>query len=546
MAEPITRQAAALELLRRQRARNSLSEYARSIDIPGAPVVADPDTEHFKPVETSLALHHRVMLDAIERTTTRPMGRLMVFGPPGMAKSSYTSVVTPSYLLAKHAGYRIILASYAANIAWKQSRKARALCRQERHVTIWPDRPILANDQKAVPQWALSNGSEFMAFGITSGITGNRANGILLDDPVAGREAADSQVIRDKTWDEYMDSATTRLLPNGWIIIVNTRWHEDDVCGRILPEDYAGQSGRILCRDGQYWEVLNLPAKAEHDDDPLGRAPGEYLWPEWFPLEHWAQWEHNPRAARTWNALFQQRPTAGDGLEFKREWFKWYDPDVEPGAQGGRPKQLTHYGATDFATKEDKSDYTEHGVVGLGESLLSVVVDDRVTKAAPMYFLDWWYGQKATDKTIGALTATVQRWRPRRWWDEGGPIDNAVRPAILRAFRENRPMVHVEIESLTSIKNKAVKLASFQARAAAGLVYLPLNRPWAKRLVDQLCSFPAGKYDDAADVCGLIGRGVDAMMSPHAPKETPRKMLMPFTAAWLESTESSPMTVRHS
>ena len=546
MADQISRQAAALELLRRQRARNSLSEYARSIDIPGAPVVADPDTEHFKPVETSLALHHRVMLDAIERTTTRPMGRLMVFGPPGMAKSSYTSVVTPSYLLAKHPGYRIILASYAANIAWKQSRKARALCRQERHVTIWPDRPILANDQKAVPQWALSNGSEFMAFGITSGITGNRANGILLDDPVAGREAADSQVIRDKTWDEYMDSATTRLLPGGWIIIVNTRWHEDDVCGRILPEDYAGQSGRILCRDGQYWDVLNIPAKAEHDDDPLGRAAGEYLWPEWFPVENWAQWEHNPRASRTWNALFQQRPTAGDGLEFKREWFKWYDPDVEPGAQGGRPKQLTIYGATDFATKEDKSDYTEHGVVGLGESLVAVVVDDRVTKAAPMYFLDWWYGQKTTDKTIAALTATVQRWKPRRWWDEGGPIDNAVRPAILRAFRENRPMVHVEIESLTSIKNKAVKLASFQARAAAGLVYLPLNRPWAKRLVDQLCAFPAGKYDDAADVCGLIGRGVDAMMSPHAPKETPRKMLMPFTAAWLESTESSPMTVRHS
>lgn len=539
-------QRAAIELLRRQRARNSLVEYARSIDIPGAPAVSDPDTEHFKPVETSLALHHRVILEAIQRTVTTPFGRLMIFAPPGSAKSSYASVVTPSWLLAKNPGYRIIIASYATKIAAKHSRKARALCRQDRHVSIWPDRPILANDQKAVDQWALSNGSEFMAAGLLAGITGNRANGILIDDPVANREEADSPTIQDKVEAEYIDSASTRLLPGGWIIMIVTRWNEADLAGRTLPEDYQGESGRVLCRDGKWWEVINIPAKAEHEDDPLGRKIGEYLWPEWFPVEHWAQWEHNPRAARTWASLYQQRPTAGEGIEFKREWFKWYDPDIEPGKPGGRPAHLTIYGASDYATQDDKGDYSEHGIVGIGESKLKMMVGDKPTTAAPFYFLDWWYGQKTTDISIDAFTSLVHRWTPRRWWHEGGPIDKAISPAVKRAMREHVPPVHVSLEPLTLIQSKAVKLASFQARAAAGLVYLPLNRPWATRLLDQLCAFPAGKHDDAADVCGLIGRGVDAMMSPHAPAPQARAQLLPFTEAWLMATESEPMQARYS
>lgn len=544
-APAIERRAAALELLRRRRSRVALAEYARSIDIPGAPVNADPDTEHFKPVEQTMARHHQLICELVQRNMERSMGRFIITMPPGSAKSSYASVVAPAWALARTPGYRIIIASYNTKIAAKQSRKARALCRSQRHVSIWPDRPILAADQKAVDQWALSNGSEFMAAGMLAGITGNRANGFLMDDPIKGREEADSETIRDKVYEEYLDSATTRLLPHGWIGLITTRWHEDDPAGRILPEDYKGESGRILCRDGQWWDVLNLPAKAEHPDDPLGRQPGEYLWTEWFPPEHWAQWENNPRAARTWSALFQQRPTAGEGLEFKREWFKWYDPDVEPGKQGAAPKQLTIYGASDYATKEDKGDFTEHGIVGLAEGKVKIPVGDKLVAAAPLYFLDWWYGQRTTDITIAAKVAMVQRHKPRRWWHEGGPIDQAIAPAVKRAMQENDPPVFVPIEPLTSIKNKAMKVASFQARAAAGLVYLPLNRAWAKRLVDQLCAFPAGKYDDAVDVCGLFGRGIDAMMSPHEPSVVKRPMLMPFTAAWLEATDSEPVRARY-
>jgi len=166
--------------------------------------------------------------------------------------------------------------------------------------------------------------------GLLAGITGNRADGIIIDDPVANREQADSPTIREKIYNEYIDTAMTRAKPNMWAIIIQTRWHEEDLAGAILPADYNGESGMLDCRDGQRWEVLCIPAEAEREDDPLGRKPGEFLWPEWFSREHWSTWRDNPRAARTWAALYQQRPAPFTGVHFNREMFRYYDPDLAP------------------------------------------------------------------------------------------------------------------------------------------------------------------------------------------------------------------------
>lgn len=513
---------AVAELLRRQRSQASLAEYARSIDIPGAPANADPDNEQFRAVETSLAAHHLLILNKIQETMEKRNGRLMIFAPPGSAKSSYASVVAPAWALAKWAGYRIILASYASDIAERHSRKTRSLCRQEAHVSIWPDQPELRADQRSVGSWALSNGSEFMAAGLLAGITGNRADGVIIDDPVKGREEADSETIQKKTVEEYRDSVVSRLKPGAWIILIQTRWNENDLAGSILPEDYKGQSGPVLCRDGQVWEIINLPAEAECPDDPLGRKPGEFLWEEWFGRDHWMIRKNDPQGQRTWASLYQQRPTAGDGIEFKREWFKWYDPNIPAGEPGGLPKQLTIYAASDFATKKDKGDFTEHGIWGI----------DAV---GDLWALDWWYGQKTTDIWIAQMVMMMRKWRPMKWWHEGGPIGEAVTPAILRAMREGK--VYVVLESMPSIQNKAVKLGSFQARAATGTVHWPNGRPWAGRAIDQLCAFPAGRYDDAADECGLIGRGIDAMTNPHIPSAKPKPLLVPFSVKWLHHQE---------
>ena len=326
--------AISVEKERRTRSRASLVDFSQAIDIPGVPAFEIPDElietvrPEYKPLESRIALHHILMMQAIQRCIETPRGRLMIFAPPGSAKSTYASVLAPAWAMGRKPNTQIILASYATSIAAKQSRKVRTICRDPLYTSLWPEKPTLLDDQRAIDDWQLTNGSSMMAAGLLAGITGNRADGVIIDDPVANREQADSAALREKTYNEYIDTAMTRAKPKMWTIIIQTRWHEEDLSGAILPLDYAGESGRIDCRDGQTWEVLCIPAEAERENDVLGRKPGEFLWPEWFPREHWTTWRDNPRAARTWAALYQQRPAPFTGIHFNREMFKMYNPDL--------------------------------------------------------------------------------------------------------------------------------------------------------------------------------------------------------------------------
>jgi hypothetical protein len=343
----ISPQQASAEMLRRQQARASLVHFSQAIEIPGIPAVGDntePDKEDpetgrlldrivkseivYKPVELRIALHHVLMMQAIQRCILQPRGRLMIFAPPGSAKSTYAAVVGVVWAMGRIKDFQVILASYGAAIAAKQSRKVRAIAKDPRYTALWDTKPKLLDDQRAVDDWSLTNGSSLMTGGLLSGITGNRADLFVIDDPVANREQADSPTIREKTYNEFIDTVMTRAKPKMSCIIIQTRWHEEDLSGSILPQDYNGESGRMKCRDGQTWEVLCIPAEAEREDDVLGRKPGDFLWPEHWPREHWSTWRDNPRAARTWAALYQQRPAPFTGVHFNREMFKRYDPDL--------------------------------------------------------------------------------------------------------------------------------------------------------------------------------------------------------------------------
>ncbi len=342
----ITQQQASAEMLRRQQARSSLVHFSQALDIPGIPYNGADDTPDkeddtgklvdrfvkseiiYRPVELRIALHHVLMMQAIQRCIQMKRGRLMIFAPPGSAKSTYAAVVGVVWAMGRQKDFQVILASYGAAIAAKQSRKVRAIAKDPRYTALWETKPRLLDDQRAVDDWSLTNGSSLMTGGLLSGITGNRADLFVIDDPVANREQADSPTIREKTYNEFIDTVMTRAKPRMSCIIIQTRWHEEDLSGSILPLDYNGESGVMKCRDGQTWEVLCIPAEAERDDDVLGRKKGDFLWPEHWPREHWSTWRDNPRAARTWAALYQQRPAPFTGVHFNREMFKRYDPDL--------------------------------------------------------------------------------------------------------------------------------------------------------------------------------------------------------------------------
>lgn len=357
----------ASRLLIWRRAKRDILDYARAIDIPGKALSENPDEDFFEPVETTMAAHHRLLLSELDRISHIPQGRLMVFMPPGSAKSTMASVVFPTYYLGKNPGSKIILASYGDDLAKKLGRRCRSILRQKRYERIM--RTELRGDTQAVQDFALENGSEFMSCGILSGVTGNRANGLCIDDPTKGREQADSETYRDKTWDAYQDDLKTRLVPGGWICLISTRWHEDDLPGRILPDDWKGESGDILCKDGSVWTVLCLPAKCEREDDPIGRKIGDYLWPEWFTRDHWKQFESSPR---TWNALFQQRPSALEGGIFKI---------LNLGVIDALPAGCRLIRSWDLASTEGGGDWTVGSLLGEvpnGRVVIADVVRDQL------------------------------------------------------------------------------------------------------------------------------------------------------------------------
>lgn len=347
-------------------------------------------------------------------------------------------------------------------------------------------------------------------------------NCLIIDDPIKGAEAADSPAIRSQVWEAIEFDAMTRLKPKASIFLVQTRWHPLDPAGVLLGEKYDGRSGPWECTDGMVWNVLNIPAECERDDDPLGREPGEMIWPEWFDETHWKQYRGKKRV---WAALYQQRPTLGEGGAFKREWVKWYEPGEEPEA-------LNRYGASDYGAPSETSedpDFTEHGVAGLDRD-------------GDVWLLDWWYGQGATTNVgVEAFMYLLGRWRPRQWGQEKGPIWNAIKPFATRLMRERRQ--RCRFMELPSSASKVTRAETFFAMCEAGKVHFP-NVPWAHRLVDMLCAFPVVSHDDGVDVLSIFGRMLDGMAWAYVPEIPVEHDLKPFSREWLEwrdkTAESTP------
>lgn len=460
--------AAAKEILIRRKARENILNYANAIEVPGKPTTDDPDTEFFEPVETTMALHHRLLLSKLDEVSKTRHGRMMVFMPPGSAKSTYASVVFPSRYLGETPGKRLILASYGDDLARKLGRRTRSIIKQPRYQGIW--NAGLTVESSAAQEFALTNGSEYMACGILGGITGNRAHGIIIDDPVKGRDQANSETIRDRTFAAYEDDLKTRLIPGGWICLIQTRWHEDDLAGRILPEDWNGESGRVLCKDGNYWEIICLAAQCESEDDPLGRPIGEYLWKEWFDRKHWEQFEQNPR---TWAALFQQRPAPLEGDLFRPDQIKVVDA-----IPSGDIKWCRGW---DLASTVD-GDYTAGGKLGRLPDGRFVIADMVRLRVGP-------------DQRDAAMVNTASL--------DGRSVKISIpqdpgQAGKTQVLYLTRALSGYNVKSSPETGDKVTRAEPFAAQVNVGNV-LMLRGDWNTALMNEMRVFPNGTNDDQID-----------------------------------------------
>lgn len=516
---------AAAELLRRRRMRESLIAFAQNITIPMAPSDGEEDADEnlLKPIGFGIAAHHLLLMQKLQKHMTRRYGRLMVFMPPGAAKSTYCSVVAPTWYMGNNPDSQLILCSYNTPLAKKHGGRARNIVQQPNFKGAF--NCTIDGGSTAKELWQLTNGSEYMSSGLTSGITGNRAWGVILDDPIRGRADAESPTILAKTIGAYEDDLMTRLVPGAWIILMQTRWTHNDIPGRILGDDYDFGSGMYTGVDGMEWEVLNLPAKHEWPDleDPLGRpanGPGlsSYLWPEWFDERHWQQYEHipdkpNSPSARRWYSLFQQRPRPSTGNKWERGWIHWFK-------DGEQPEWLMYFLASDFAVtdpndvdaRDFKPDFTEHGIAGLDEH-------------GGLWIVDWWYGQRTTDITIPAMLDLAKTWGVRNGFGESGIIRRAIEPQIKYWMRKKQYRMHIEY--LPYMGEKVAKFEAFRGLGAGGLVHV-MDTPWGRRIEDRLVDFPDRGKDDTADVCANFGRATESMVWSKARCQKKKKPGLQF------------------
>ena len=468
------RREAALILLKRRRARVNYVNFC----------------EYLFPDEPP-ALHHKVLCNALDEIVAGTLRRLMVFMPPGSAKSSYSSVRFPPYFLGRFPNKSIICLSSDEALATSFGRRVRNIVDSADYGYLFETR--LSEDARAKGEWETKEGGAYFAAGMTSNIIGRRADLGIIDDPIKGRKEADSITVRNDTWDRYKVDFLSRLKPGAAQVMISTRWVEDDPAGRILPPSWCGESGDFIGFDGQSWRVICIPAEAR-ENDILGRKVGEYLWLDWFTAEYWKETKaaQTGKDIRNWSSLWQQIPQPESGDFFKREWFKRFELGTEPA--------ITKYGASDYGTTND-GDPTEHGIGGFDAT-------DN------LYFVDWWSGQVTTDIGIDKQLDLAKKHSIYLWLGEVGQIRRSVEPFLIN--RKNERKIYFTGKWLPHIGDKGQNARGFQAWASMGKVYIPYGE-WGEALLDQLIRFiPNTNYrDDKVDVCGLFGRMLDNAFGPR-------------------------------
>lgn len=325
---------AATELLARKRARASFEGFCEY---------------KLRDTDMRLAAHHRLICKALDEVERGECDRLMLMLPPGSAKSTYASVFFPEYFLGRNPNLQVISASHTVELAEAFGRRVRNAVEEPIFPTLWG--VSLDASNSAAGRWGLSKGGQYFAVGVGGSVTGRRGDLIVVDDPVASREDADSERMRERAWQWWTNDLLTRLKPGGRIVFVMTRWHEDDLAGRILDQE----------RDR--WKVIKIPMIAGAGD-PLGRLEGERLWPEWFTDDMLRTAQKDPRS---WISLYQQEPRPAEGAEFKRSWLCRY---TDPPRKSNKILLVDPAGA-----KGKKSDFTSMWVVALGSDGNAYVVD---------------------------------------------------------------------------------------------------------------------------------------------------------------------------
>lgn len=421
--------------------------------------------------------------------------RLMLQMPPRHGKSQLASVNFPAWYLGRNPKHEVISATYAGTLAKDFSKKVRGLMREPRYQQVFP-KVSLNKDSQNIDGWNTSQGGSYVPAGVDGGITGKGAHCLIIDDPVKNAEEAESATQRAGVQSWYSSTAYTRLAPGGGVLIIQTRWHDDDLSGWLENRKIAG--------DGEDWEIVRYPAVALKDEKY--RKKGEALHPERYDLTALARIE-KAVGPRVWDALYQQHPVAEDGTYFTKEMIKYYT--------GSPPPRMHYYSAWDFAIgKNDRNDYTVGVTVG-------VDMDDN------LWVVDLRRGRWDSFEIAEQVLDMHKEHKAELTGVERGQLSMAIGPYLDKRIEEEKQWDLALKDLPPGKRDKESRARVIQGRMRQGKVYFPKHALWMTEFLEEMMKFPLGAHDDMVDALAYVGLLLQDMTPPPELKDPD-----PYAKGW--------------
>ena len=465
----------------RESARKALSELSpfqlAYKSLPGYVALQHPSYRFAK--------HNLMIADALTKVENGTIDRLIINMPPRHGKTMLASEYFPAWYLGRNPSAQVIFAAYSYERAGDCGRKVRNQMVMPIHKQVFKACSV-SKDAAGQNRMTTDQGGYYFALGVSGGVVGRGANLFIIDDPIRGREDADSEIQRRKLEDWYRGVAYTRLMPQNAIILIMTRWHFNDLAGMLVEE---------MKHEG--WAVLTLPAIAEEDDDIIGRKIGEALWPSDFPVKRLDVIKETV-GSREWNAQYQQTPIPSTGGMINIDDFKRYNY-----AEDWLPTLMALKAG---ATKIDPSSHPiKQIVMSWDTAFKEAQINDPsagtiwgITKEHNLYLLETINQRLAYPKLKKLVVATWERYMKIGL----GPIpvlieDRASGQSLIQDLKRSTP---IPIIAVKATSEKQVRMEAGTPLIEAGRVYLP-NKPmsWVIDYETQLARFPLAKFDDLVD-----------------------------------------------
>ena len=419
--------------------------------------------------------HHRLLADQLMAIERGEKDRVCVNIPPRHGKSQLVSTYYPAWFIGRNAGKKVMLVSHTADLAVDFGRKVRNIIDSEPYQQVFPNLS-LSSDSKSAGRWTTSTGCEFYATGVGSALAGRGADLLLVDDPHSEQDVLNGNFSAfDKAYDWFAFGARTRLMPRGRVAIVHTRWHANDMTGRLI-QDMTNNEG------SDQYEVVEYPAILEVEDKATGEIVQKALWPEFFDLTALLRTKASMPVFQ-WNAQYQQNPTGEEASIIKRDWWRLW-PDDDP------PHVEYIIMALDAAAEaNNRADFTSLTTWGVfyneEENMHQIILLNAIKRR--MEFPE-----------LKALSMEeYQEWEPDAFIVEkkssGTPLYQEMRRAGVMV-QEYTPVRG----TANNPNSKMARLNSVSDIISSGLVWVPPKR-WAEELVEEVAGFPFASNDDQVD-----------------------------------------------